>query len=65
VTAVKVPATVLWDDNRVFAVNTTFRHATVSVLPYPVALRLQVAGGSGSFGLLTTMHAVLLSSLYR
>ena len=43
VSAVKVPATVLLDVDRIFLVNTTLRDATVVVLPYQVALRLQEA----------------------
>ena len=38
-----MPAIVLWDFDRAFVVNTTLRDATVIVLPYQVALRLQVA----------------------
>jgi hypothetical protein len=43
VRAVKVPATVLWNVDKVFVVNTTPHDATVIVLPYQVALRLQKA----------------------
>ena len=56
VRAVNVPATVLWDVDRIFVVNTTLRDATVIVLPYQVALRLQAAVQSGSCGLLTKMR---------
>ena len=43
-----VPATVLWDGDRAFVVNTTLRDATVIVLPYQVALRLQLADEVGA-----------------
>ena len=41
--AVNVPATVLWDGDRIYPVNTTLRDGTVVVLLYQVALRLQLA----------------------
>jgi len=47
VSAVKVAATVLWDGDRVFVVNTTPRDATLIVLRHQVALRLQKAVAVG------------------
>lgn len=47
VSAVKVPATGLWNGDRVFGVNTTPRDATLIVLRHQVALRLQKAVAVG------------------
>jgi hypothetical protein len=47
VVAVNVPATVLWDGDRIFSVYTALRDTTGVVLLYQVALRLKAAGEVG------------------
>ena len=62
--AVNVPATVLWDGDRIYPVNTTLRDATVVVLPYQVALRLQAAGEMGAVACSPKCgHAAVISTL--
>jgi hypothetical protein len=52
--AVKVPATVLSDVDRVFVVNATPRGATLVVFRHQVALRLQVAVEVGGLAVILT-----------